>query len=492
MRRLCFVVVVVLISFGCAAEPEIETLRMAYPHELVTLDPQAHSDTVTRTVLSAVYESLVFFEPGLPVRAGLADRWTTPDNHTWHLHIREGVRFHDGRLLTPADAVASINRARSNLVCGHQLDEISEVRELPGEDRIIEIKTGAPAPLLLTRLESVPVVPIDFDPQFPVGTGPYQWQVGSVEGPITLARWDGYWAEEAAYPEVSIQFVQYQEDVEILLHKGKLDVVASVPYSFVRDHLQIENWRVIASPAVAITYLGLNSSVPQLADIRVRQAISLAIDRPHLVRSIFPEGAARPAYSLVPPEVFGYSPDHRGAKVDLDAARRLLAEAGYRPGEPPKLAFTERNALVAEHLLSDLKAIGLDVEGESLPYQAFYRRIEDSSHDLFVFTWTFRVADASKFLEAFVRTRDPVRGLGTLNGADLSDAEIDALIESAVTEPQSSLRLEKLQRAVLRVSERYVYIPLFRPSNLALVRDGVEASTQGLPMLRPQDFRPAR
>ncbi len=292
MRRLVPVLLVATVAVGCGVGPEVTTLRMSYPHELVTLDPQAHSDTVTRTVLSAVYESLVFFEPGLPVRAGLADRWTTPDNHTWHLHIREGVRFHDGRLLTPADAVASINRARANLVAGHQLDEISEVRELPGEDRIIEITTGAPAPLLLTRLESVPVVPLDFDPQLPVGTGPYEWQVGSVEGPIILTRWDGYWAEEAAYPEVSIQFVQYQEDVENLIHKGKLDVVASIPYSYVRDHAQIEHWRVIASPAVAITYLGLNTSVPQLADIRVRQAIGLAIDRSRLVAIDLP-GEAR-------------------------------------------------------------------------------------------------------------------------------------------------------------------------------------------------------
>ena len=59
-------------------------------------------------------------------------------------------------------------------------------------------------------------------------------------------------------------------------------------------------------------------------------------------------------------------------------------------------------------------------------------------------------------------------------------------------EPVSSVRLEKLQEAVAKVGERYVYLPLFKPSNLALVRDGVEASTQGLPMLRPQDFRPAR
>ncbi len=492
MRAVGTALLLAAATAGCAVAPEITTLRMAFPHELVTMDPQAHSDTVTRTVLAAVYESLVFFEPGLPVRAGLADRWTTPDDSTWHLHIREGVRFHDGRLLTPADAVASIDRARANLVSGHQLEEILNVRELPGEDRIIEITTGAPAPLLLTRLESVPVVPSDFDLNQPVGTGPYAWEVGSVEGPIILKRWDGYWAEAAAYPEVSIQFVPFQEDVASLIHRGKLDVVASVPFSYVRDHLQNEDWRVIASPAVAITYLGLNSSVPQLADIRVRQAIGLAIDRPRLVASVFPEGAATPAFSLVPPEVFGYSPDHRRASSDPDRARQLVAAAGGRSRGALKLAYAEINSDVADFVMKDLAKIGLDVQGELLPYEAFYRRVEAASCDLFLFTWTYRVADASKFLDTFVRSRDPVRGFGTFNGAALSNPEIDHLIEGAVIEPVSSLRLEKLQDAVAMVGEQYVYLPLFKPFNLALVRDGVEVGTQGLPMMRPQDFRPAR
>ncbi len=491
MRFLCTVLVVAAFSGGCAVGPDIEPLQMAYPHELVTMDPQVHSDTVTRTVLSAVYESLVFFEPGLPVRAGLADRWTTPDNYTWHLHIREGVSFHDGKLLTPADAVAAVNRARASSASGHQLDEISNVRELPGEDRIIEITTQAPAPLLLTRLESVPVVPTDFDPETPVGTGPYVWHSGWVEGPIVLRRWNDYWGKPASYPEVDIRFVPFEEDVERLIQEGSLDVVASVPFTFVRDHVEVERWRVIASPAVAITYLGLNTSAPMLSDVRVRQAISLAIDRPRLVALIFPDGAARPAFSMVPPEVFGYSPNHHQETVDVARARELLAAAGGQAGGPLRLVFADLNTAIAGHLLTDLTEIGLEVVGEALPYETFYRRIEKASCDLFLFNWTYRVADASKFLDTFVRSRDPIKGFGTFNGAVLSDPAIDALIESAVIEPVSAVRLEKLQAAVSKVGEQHVYIPLYKPSNLALVRDGVVAGTQGLPMLRPQDLRPA-
>lgn len=492
MRFLIRLALLTAISAGCGVEPESTTLRMAYSHELVTMDPQDHVDSVTRAVLSAVYESLVFFEPGLPVRAGLSDRWTTPDDFTWHLHIREGVRFHDGRPLTPADAVASINRARKSIVAGHQLDEIVNVRELPDNDRIIEITTEAPAPLLLTRLESVPVVPADFNPQVPVGTGPYEWRIGSVQGPILLQRWDGYWADPPAYDEVSIRFVPFQEDLASLIHHGKLDVVVAVSFTFLKNHLDIEGWRVVANPDVATAYLGLNTSVPFLADIRVREAISLAIDRPHLVDSVFPEGTARVEFSMVPSEVFGYSPDHRMADVDLDRARQLMAEAGRRRGKPLRLHYTEVNELVAEHLLTELAEIGLNVEGELLPYDAFYRRIQETSCDLFLFTWTYRVADASQFLDTFVRSRDPSRGFGTFNGAALADPEIDALIESAVIEPKSVVRLEKLQHAVARVSEKFVYLPLYKPSKLVLVRDDVTAAVEGFPMMRPQDFRPAR
>jgi len=490
MRSVLSLLLLFGFSVGCVVEPEPSTLRMTYPHELVTLDPHDHVDSVTRSVLTAVYESLVFFEPGLPVRAGLSDRWTTPDNFTWHLHIRDGVSFHDGRPLTPGDAVASIKRARKSKVAGHQLDEILDVRELPGADRIIEITTREPAPLLLTRLESVPVVPADFDPQVPVGTGPYEWRIGSVQGPILLQRWDGYWAEPPDFAEVSIQFVPFQEDLASLIHHGKVDVVAAVPFTFVKDHREIEGWRVVASPAVATAYLGLNSSLSELADIRVREAIDLSIDRPHLVASVFPEGAAQPAFSMVPPEVFGYSPDHRKTEVDRDRARRLLAEYGGRRKEPLRLAYSERNQLVAEHLVAELVEIGLDVEGELLPYDVLYRRLQEASSDLFVFTWTYRVADASKFLDTFVRSRDPGRGFGTFNGVALADPEIDALIENAVIEPNSVLRLEKLQQAVADVGEKSVYLPLYKPSGLALVRMEFAATTQGHPMLRPQDFRP--
>jgi peptide/nickel transport system substrate-binding protein len=478
--------VAVIIASACAQPPPVQSLRMAYPHELVTMDPHAHADAVTTLVLSAVYESLVRFEPGQPVKPGLADRWTTPDQSTWRIHVRDGVRFHDGTRLTPADVMASIERARASRVLGHQLDEIDQVQLLESDERSIEITTRRPAPLLLTRLESVAIVPRDFNPANPIGTGPYRWRVGSVQGPVVLERWDDYWARAPDFDEITIQFVSVLEELADLIHNQKLDVVASVTASYVRDHEPALSWRVVALPTVATAYLGINVTRPPLDDLRVREAIDEVIDRPTLVAAIYPPGLATPATSLVSPEVFGFSPAHRRHGPDLDNAKRLLAEAGVAAGTRLQLDHQERYAPVVGPLADTLAEIGIAIEPQLHQYESFYRRIEAAENELFLFSWNFTIADASPFLDAIVHSREPLRGFGSFNGAAVSDAELDRMIEEAAHETRSEARLELLQLVLADVGAVHAYLPLFQPAALALVREPFDVTGR---QVRPQDVR---
>jgi peptide/nickel transport system substrate-binding protein len=478
--------VVATLTVGCSQAPTEQRLRMAYSHELVTMDPHAHADAITNLVLSAVYESLVRFEPGQPVKPGLADRWTTPDDSTWRIHVRDGVRFHDGSRLTPEDVVASIERARASRILGQQLDEIEQVRLLEGEERTIEITTGKPAPLLLTRLESVAIVRRDFDPSNPIGTGPYQWQVGSVQGPVLLERWDDYWARAPDFDEVTIQFVSVLEELAELLHNQKLDVVASVTASYVKDHEPTMSWRVVALPTVATTYLGINVTRPPLDDLRVRQAIDDVIDRSQLVASIYSPGLATPATSLVSPEVFGFSPAHRSHGSDLERAQRLLALAGVAPGTRLRLDYQERYAAMIDPLVDSMAKIGIEIEPELHQYESFYRLLEAAENELFLFSWNFTIADASPFLDAVVHTRDHEHGLGSFNAAAVSDPVLDRMIEEAAHETRSEARLELLQLVLAEVSAVHAYLPLFQPAALALVRDGFDVAGR---QVRPQDVR---
>jgi len=498
MRKLRGLLPAILLVAGCGLDPPpATTLRIAYPYEMVTLDPHAHVDMVTEAVLAAVYEGLVHFEPGLPVQPWLADSWTTPDDMTWILHIRKDVSFHDGSILEAADVVASIMRARASKVMGHQLDEIDRIRVVDEDARTIEITTARPAPLLLTRLETVAIVPRGFDPISPVGTGPYRWLTGSTQGPIKLRRWDGYWLEAPDFEEVTVSFVSVLEELAELLHEKKLDVIASVTVSYVRDHKPQGEWRLVASPAVTTTYLGLNVTQPPLDDLRVRTAIDLAIDRRKLVADIFPEGMARPARTLVPPEIFGYSPDHRVHDGDPVRAREILNEVGLPAGTTLYLDFIGRYADVAERITDSLTAVGLKTELRVDSIEDFYRGLGDRTNQLFLFSWTFGVADASPFLDTIVHSRDPARGLGTFNGAGFSgsdgDAEmLDAMIDEAAHEPRSTIRLERLQQTLAMLGAIEIYLPLYQPSTLALVHKGFVLDAFAGSVVRPQDVRAVR
>ncbi len=490
MRLVKGILLVALLAAGCALDPPAPTtLRIAYPYEIVTLDPHAHVDMVTNAVLGAVYEGLVHFEPGLQVQPWLADSWTTPDDTTWVLHIREDVSFHDGTTLEPADVVASILRARASNVMGHQLDEIDQVRVIDEVARIVEITTTRPAPLLLTRLETVAMVPRGFDPANPVGTGPYQWRTGSTRGPIQLRRWDGYWRGAPDFDEVTIRFVTFLEDLDVLVHENELDVVASVTVSYFRDHDHRDDWRLVASPAVITTYLGLNVTQSPLDDLRVRQAIDLAIDRRQLVADIFPEGTARAARSLVPPEIFGYSPRHRRHDADPLRAREILAEVGLPAGTTLNLEYIERYAEVAESISASLVAVGLETEARAVSIEEFYRGLDKKTNQLFLLSWTFGVADASPFLDTIVHSHDPERGLGSFNGTGFSDPVLDALIDESAHEPRSAIRLERLQQTLAMVGAIAVYLPLYQPSTLALVHDGFVCDAFAGSVVRPQDVR---
>ena len=491
MRAAWIIPLAVLLAPGCAP-PEERELRMAYPYEIVTMDPHAHSDVVTGSVQSAVYEGLVYCQHGLPVRPWLADRWTTPDATTWQLHIRENVRFHDGSPLTPADVVASIDRARSSTIVGHQLDDIDQVRVLPGDEGMIEITTNRPTPLLLTRLDSVAIVPRDFDPSIPVGTGHYEWRMGSTDGPILLRRWDGYWGQAADFSELNIQFVSDLDRLGELLHQDELDIVTSVPVSYVRDHEPHAAWRVVASPAVTTTYLALNVSKPPLDDLRVRQAIDLAIDRGSFVAAVFPEGTAERARSIVPPEIFGFSPNHRRGDADPARARELMISAGLEPGTPLNIDYAERYEDMMPSLANLLTEVGFRVETTAHRYDAFYRRIEESSNQAYLFSWTYRVADASPFLDSIAHSRDSQRGLGAFNGASFSDPSLDGLIEEAGHEPRYDLRLQLLQEALTMLDASFVYLPLLRPANLALVKDEFVIESHPIAVVRPQDVHVRR
>ena len=191
----------------------------------------------------------------------------------------------------------------------------------------------------------------------------------------------------------------------------------------------------------------------------------------------------------MPPEIFGYSPSHRLHDADPERARDVLAEVGLPAGTTLHLNYMERYSELAESISASLIAVGLETETRAVSIQDFYRGLDERTNQLFLFSWTFGVAHASPFLDTIVHSRDSERGLGSFNGTGLSDPGLDALIDEGAHEPRSAIRLERLQQTLAMLEAITVYLPLYQPSTLALVHDGVVLEAFAGSVIRPQDVR---
>ena len=270
-----------------------------------------------------------------------------------------------------------------------------------------------------------------------------------------------------------------------------LDVMTSVDVGFVRSHETPAGWKVLASPAITTAFLGMNVSRPPLTNPDIRRAVFQAVDRRELVATVFPDGTARPAWSIVPHDIVGFTPELRREDFDHDRAANTIRSLGADEGRTLELAYSSQGGSeAAEAVAAALEAAGLDVRPVGYDNEDFYAGMQsDDSFDLFLFNWTFRVADASRFFDLLVHSRDVERSMGLFNATSLKDDDLDLLIENAIHEPQLADRIGGLQRALVAADEASVYMALYRPSNLSLVRSHFVVGDFSCSSIRPQDVR---
>ncbi len=484
------VLLAALAAAGCREAPPVSEVRVAYDHMAVTLDPHAHDDSVTRSVLSAVYEPLVCLSPGLEVRPCLASTWTTPAPDVWHFTIRKGVLFHDGRPLEAGDVVFSLERARKSpgSAVASYLGSVSGVRVSREQPGVVEIRTSAPAPLLLSRLALVPIVPREFDPEHPVGTGPYRFGGREGERELLLERWERYWGRSAPFEHVHVLGIDDDEELAEKVARDEVDVVASVRAGVLLRNPPARDWYVERLPALSTAMLALDVRRWPTSEPRVREAVDLAIDREQLVREAFPDHDASPAVTLVPVEVFGFSEAGTVPRPDPERARTLLRSAGVLPGTGIVIRAAALPAGVRQSLETSLRWIGLEVRFEELTFRELYQGILQGETSCHILGWNFPLADAMDFFEAMVHTRDPGRRYGLQNGSGYSNPQVDRWIERGVLEVAASRRLELMRKIQERVARDRPYLPLYHRRRLSLVRRPFAIAHRAGSWLLPQEI----
>jgi peptide/nickel transport system substrate-binding protein len=458
--RLLVFLSVCLIDCRLTPPSQLHSIRIGIESEPVTMDPHAHNDGATWTVLANIYEGLVAFDAELRIVPALAVKWENPDLTTWRFVLRKSVRFHNGHKMTASDVVYSLRRALNDpeSQLHSKLAGVKDVRAR-GAD-VVDLETEFPDPVLLNKLASIYIVPRDSAGrgfQKSMGTGPYElvsWKMGAG---VHLERFPQYWNNAPSIEDVF--FVPLPERslrVGALL-RGRVDLLRGLSKDNLAEMRKNPKARLIIATGTTVSYLGFRFGGKDnpFDDPRLRQAIYLGID---VNRSDIFQGSQDVPNQPVPPSVFGYDPLLPARHRDINLARKLIDEM-----HQAKTKFTlempeNSRQQFGPWLQQDLHEIGLEVEIVSHPWTEFYKRLIERKPSFYLIAWSCSSGDASEFLDSCIHS--PAGGFGDCNVGKYSNPALDAMIEKSKSVMVNKDRRALLQQVMRRIMTDFPIVPI--------------------------------
>lgn len=487
-----------------AGPAEAQELRIGLANETTAMDPHFHNLGPNNQIRRHIFESLITQDENMALIPSLATDWEALDDTTWQFTLREGVTFHNGAPFTARDVIYTVCRIP------HVENSPSSFRTYTAaiadmeavDDHTLIIRTDEPYPLLPTELSTWGVISADlwgagdlsFDrencggmgdlPQAPdfnspdtvVGTGPFKFVEWARGDRLVLARNDDYWGRVVDFERVILRPITSSGPRVAALLAGDVDMIASPPVQDV-DRVRDSGFEVVEALSNRMLFLAMDfqdGSVPgirgtdgvnPLQDARVREAISIAINRQAIVDRIH-GGLAEPAGELLAPPMFGTS----GRAVDPydpERARELLAEAGYPEGFQLTLAgMNDRyanDAETAQAMAQMLTVIGIETDLDVMSNSQFWGRRNRNEFSVWFAGWASATAEVSSALTALVATQNPELGHGASNAGKHSNPEVDALLIEAMTTIDVDTRERLLQEAQELALDTYAIIPLLYP-----------------------------
>jgi peptide/nickel transport system substrate-binding protein len=499
--RAALVAALLLPSIVAAQE-----LVVALSAPVSALDPHFHNLGPNNQVSRHVFETLVRADETQSLKPGLAESWKTLDDNTWEFRLRKGVRWHDGSEFTADDVIATFKRIPNvpNSPASFAI-YTRAVTDISAPDKhTLHMKTARPHPLLPNDLVAIHIVPKkiaetakteDFNSgKAMIGTGAYKWVEYVAGDRIVYTVNDKYWGTKPSFAKVRFRFISNSAARVAALLAGDVQMIESVPTA---DTARLaKDARVGLSSAVSnrIIYLHMDSGREKntpfvtdkagkaleanpFRDVRVRKAISKAIDRDAIVSRVM-EGQAKPAGQLLPETFFGTSKKLPPEKYDPEGAKKLLAEAGYPDGFGVTLHTPNNRYIndekVAQAVAQYLTRVGIATKVDSMPSNVFFSRGSKLEFSFLLAGWGAETGENSSPLRSLVSTFDAKQGMGAANRGRFSDAGLDAVIQTALSTIDDTKRGMMLAAAAEKaIGEQMGVVPLHYEVSTWGVRKGI-------------------
>jgi len=492
MNGVCIMGLFMTISSTLSAE----TLRWARSADGLTMDPHSINESPTVTLLHQVYEPLISSNMEAKPIPALATSWAVKrgNPNIWVFSLREGVKFHGGEAFTAEDVVFSLGRAKlESSGMKELLVTITEVRAV--NDHTIEIETEGPNPILprnLTNLfmmdkgwaesnkVTVPAKIDDSEETYAVrnanGTGAYILEHREPDTKTVLKANPNYWGN-GEFPleitEIIYTPIQNPATRVAALLSGEVDLIQDVPVQDIDRVAGTDGLAVNKAPENRTIFFGINSGADDLAtdnvegknpfaDLRVRQAMNMAIDR-DAIQQVVMRGQSVPSGVIIPPFVNGWT-DALNAypKADIEAAKKLMADAGYDDGfevtlNCPNDRYVNDEA-ICQAAVGMMGKIGIEANLVAQSKSQHFPLISGRTTDFYLIGWGAPTFDSEFVFNFLVHSQTDERG--TFNGAQFSDATIDEKIKSLGSEVDLDKRNATIAAIWNTVQEEQIYLPV--------------------------------
>jgi peptide/nickel transport system substrate-binding protein len=489
-------ILAVLLLATTAAGASAETLRWARAGDSLTLDPHAQNEGPTHTLAHQIYEPLIIRDMTGAFQAALATDWAPKegDPNVWVFNLRQGVSYHDGADFTAEDVVFSINRAQSeNSNMKELLNSITEVRAV--DDHTVEFVTDGPNPILPSNLTNlfmmdkgwteangaVDVQDVEggettFAATNANGTGAFKLVSREPDVKTVLTQNENYWGMDdfpMQVTEVVYTPIQNAATRVAALLSGEVDFIQDVPVQDLGRVGETAGLVVKTAPQNRVIFFGMNMGADDLdndnveganplADVRVRKAMSMAINR-DAIKQVVMRDQSQPAGMIAPPFVNGWTAEmDAAAMTDIDAAKGLMADAGYGDGfsiqlDCPNDRYVNDEA-ICQAAVGMLAQIGVTVNLDAKPKAQHFPLITNDQTDFYMLGWGVPTYDSEYIFNFLVHTRGEDRG--SWNGTGYSNPELDAKIVSLASETDLEQRNATIAEIWQVVQDEQLYIPI--------------------------------
>jgi peptide/nickel transport system substrate-binding protein len=469
-------------------------LSIALGSDVTSMDPHFHNLTPNNNIGAHVFDTLVMKEPGGRIKPGLAESWRALDDNTWEFKLRKGVRFHDGSIFTAADVVFSLDRIpnvpNSPSPFTTYTKQITE--RIVVDPWTLRLKSAAPYPQMPNDMSTVLIVSAraaanattdDFNTgKATIGTGPFKfvrWQKGDR---VELARNDAYWGPPAPWDKVTFRIITSDPTRVASLLAGEVRAIENVPTNDLARLGGRKDLGIYRTVSVRLMYLHMDTARDRtpfatdkagkpleknpLRDLRVRRAMSKAINRQALVERIM-EGAA---------------------------VATGLAEAGYPDGfgltlHAPNNRYVN-DEQIAQAVAQMLSRVGIVTKVDAMPSAVYFTRGSKQEFSFMLVGWGAETMEASSPLKALLATFNTARGMGAANRGRYSNARLDAVLDQALATVDDAKRERLLQQATEIGIGDLGILPLYHQHNLWAARRGITYEARADERTFAHEFRP--